>query len=179
MRKIVNKWESSKKLEALSKVDIKLCSIFSSNGHGRQDESYLRWSCIPHCKCICLLLKVWTSFRYCIRWLIEDLAKSWRCEIGVFRVLQLLVRFVCVCAALLADFHGNMYNSMMTPSKGNIFRVTGLLCVEFTGDRWIPHTKASDAELWCFLRPALQQTVEQTIDTPVIWDAIALIMTLL
>ena len=26
-----------------------------------------------------------------------------------------------------------------------------LLCGEFTGHRWIPHTKASDAELWCFL----------------------------
>ena len=24
-------------------------------------------------------------------------------------------------------------------------------CGEFTGHRWIPHTKASDAELWCFL----------------------------
>ena len=24
-------------------------------------------------------------------------------------------------------------------------------CGEFTGPRWIPHTKASDAELWCFL----------------------------
>ena len=24
------------------------------------------------------------------------------------------------------------------------------LCVEFTGHRWIPNTKASDAELWCF-----------------------------
>ena len=34
--------------------------------------------------------------------------------------------------------------------KGNIFRVTGLLCGEFTGDRGIPLTKASDAELWCF-----------------------------
>ena len=40
---------------------------------------------------------------------------------------------------------------MMTSSDGNIFRVTGLLCGEFTGHRWIPHTKASDAELWCFL----------------------------
>ena len=30
-------------------------------------------------------------------------------------------------------------------------RVTGHLCVEFTGPRWIPRTKASDAELWCFL----------------------------
>ena len=42
-------------------------------------------------------------------------------------------------------------NDMMTSSNGNIFRVTGHLCGEFTGLRWIPHTKASDAELWCFL----------------------------
>ena len=40
---------------------------------------------------------------------------------------------------------------MMTSSNGNIFRVTGLSCGEFTGHRWIPHTKASDAELWYFL----------------------------
>ena len=37
---------------------------------------------------------------------------------------------------------------MMTSSNGNIFRVTGHLCGEFTGPRWIPHTKASEAELW-------------------------------
>ena len=36
-------------------------------------------------------------------------------------------------------------------SNGNIFRVTGPLCVEFTGQQWIPLTKASDAELSCFL----------------------------
>ena len=40
---------------------------------------------------------------------------------------------------------------MMTSSNGNIFRVIGPLCGEFTGPRWIPHTKASDAELWCLL----------------------------
>ena len=38
----------------------------------------------------------------------------------------------------------------MTSSNGNIFRVTGHLCGEFTDPRWIPRTKASDAELWCF-----------------------------
>ena len=43
---------------------------------------------------------------------------------------------------------------MMTSSNGNIFRVTGALCGEFTGHRWIPHTKASAAELWCFLLSA-------------------------
>ena len=43
----------------------------------------------------------------------------------------------------------------MTSSNGNIVRVTGHLCGEFTGHRWIPRTKASDAELWCFLWSAL------------------------
>ena len=51
-------------------------------------------------------------------------------------------------------------DTMMTSSNGNIFRVTGHLCGEFTGPRWIPHTKASDAELWCLLWSAPEQTVE-------------------
>ena len=34
-------------------------------------------------------------------------------------------------------------------SNGHIFRVTDPLCGESTGHWWIPHTKASDAELWC------------------------------
>ena len=41
--------------------------------------------------------------------------------------------------------------SMMTSSKGYISRVTGPLCGEFAGHRWITRTKTSDAELWCFL----------------------------
>ena len=66
----------------------------------------------------------------------------------------------------------------MTPSNGNIFRVTGPLCGEFTGDRWIPLTKASDAELWCFFDLRLnKRLIKQS--TPVIWDAIALIITYL
>ena len=40
---------------------------------------------------------------------------------------------------------------MMMSSNRNIFHVTGHLCGEFTGPRWIPRTKASDAELWRFL----------------------------
>ena len=36
------------------------------------------------------------------------------------------------------------YFRMMTTSNGNIFRVTGPLCGEFTGHRWIPRTKASE-----------------------------------
>ena len=65
---------------------------------------------------------------------------------------------------------------MMTSSNGYIFRVTGPVGGVSTGHRWIPLTKASDAELWCFLWSAPEQTIEQTIETPVTWDAIAHIM---
>ena len=41
--------------------------------------------------------------------------------------------------------------TMVTSSNGNIFHVTGPLWGESIGQRWIPLTKASDAELWCFL----------------------------
>ena len=44
-----------------------------------------------------------------------------------------------------ADTIFMMDGLMMTPSNGNIFRVIGHLCGEFTGPRWIPRTKASDA----------------------------------
>ena len=40
---------------------------------------------------------------------------------------------------------------MITSSNGNIFRVTGPLCGEFIGHRWIPLTKAIGAELRYFL----------------------------
>ena len=48
----------------------------------------------------------------------------------------------------------NFKSNTMRSSKGNTFRVTGHLCREFTGPRWIPRTKASDAKLWCFLSSA-------------------------
>ena len=70
----------------------------------------------------------------------------------------------------------NMHSFMMTSSNGNIFRVTGPLCGEFTRHRRFPLTKASDAELWYCLWSAPEQTVGQTIETPVLWDAIVLIM---
>ena len=59
----------------------------------------------------------------------------------------------------------------------NIFCVTGPLWGESTGHRWIPLTKANDAELWCLIWSAPEQTDKQTIETSVIWDVIALIMT--
>ena len=66
---------------------------------------------------------------------------------------------------------------MITSTNGNISRVTVPLWGESTDHRWIPLKKASDAELWCFLSSTPEQTVEQTIETPVIWDAFVLIMT--
>ena len=66
---------------------------------------------------------------------------------------------------------------MMTSSNGNIFHVTGSLCGEFTGHRWIPLTTVSDAKLWCFLWSAPAQTVWVNHRTPVIWNAISLILT--
>ena len=35
----------------------------------------------------------------------------------------------------------SIHQDMMTSSNGNMFRVTGPLCGEFTGHRWIPLTK--------------------------------------
>ena len=61
---------------------------------------------------------------------------------------------------LCSMFVINLLHNMMMSSNGNIFRVTGPLWEEFTGHRWIPLTKASDAELWCFLWSKPEQTVE-------------------
>ena len=67
---------------------------------------------------------------------------------------------------------------MITSCNGSISCVIGPLWGESIGHRWTPYTKAIDAELWCFLWSAPEQTTEQTIYTPLIWDAIALIMTI-
>ena len=45
--------------------------------------------------------------------------------------------------------------NMMTSSNGNIFRVTGPLCGEFTGRRWIPNTQrpvTRSFDVFCDLR---------------------------
>ena len=54
----------------------------------------------------------------------------------------------------------SFHKAMMPSSNGNIFRDTGHLCGEFTGHRWIPLTKANEAELWCFLWSAPEWKVE-------------------
>ena len=50
---------------------------------------------------------------------------------------------------------------MMTSSNGNIFRITVPLWGEFTGHRWIPLIKASNAELDVFLNLRLNKLVSK------------------
>ena len=69
------------------------------------------------------------------------------------------------------------WKSMMVSLNGNIFHIIGPLWGESTSDQWIPLTKASDEGLRCFLWSTPKQTVEKTIERPVISDAIELIMT--
>ena len=109
---------------------------------------------------------------------IGNMILSHRLGLGHERVVcavWFIVSFECIATA--ASGWGISSSVMMTSSIGNIFHVTVLLCGEFTGHRWIPNTKARDAELWSFLWLAPEQTVEQTMETLVAWDAIALIMT--
>ena len=63
---------------------------------------------------------------------------------------QLLnINFMTMCACL------------MKSSKGNIFHVTGPLCRQCTGHWWIPFTKPSDAELWCFFDLCLNKQMSK------------------
>ena len=84
---------------------------------------------------------------------------------------------ICYRTMYWKPSHVHAHISWWRHQNGNIFRVIGPLCGEFTGHRWITLIKTSDAELWCFFyRSMPEQTVEYTIETPVIWDAIALII---
>ena len=83
-------------------------------------------------------------------------------------MLFILMAWVSLCTS---------QSRMMTSSNGRIFRVTGLLCGEFTGSPVNSPRKGQWRGVWCFLWSAPEPTMEQTMETPVIWDAIALIMT--
>ena len=89
-------------------------------------------------------------------------------------IWQLCVRFICpivlkicikhggITAVLCAKFQNEQQSNKLWLNvtsrdfhddviKWKHFRVTGHLCGEFTGPRWIPRRKASGAELLCFL----------------------------
>ena len=71
----------------------------------------------------------------------------WFCIIHGY--LDGLILRILFCWSAFKQLHRG--HTIMTSSNGNIFHVTGHLCGEFTGHWWIPSTKASDVELWCFL----------------------------
>ena len=57
-----------------------------------------------------------------------------------------------------------IFSALLALCQGKLF------VRESIGHWWIPVTKASDAELWCFLCEP-EQAVEQTVEMLVIWDA--------
>ena len=59
---------------------------------------------------------------------------------------------------------GEFDSIVTTSSNGNVFRVTDPLWGESTGDMWISLTNAGDAELWCFLGSAPEQTLDNRDD---------------
>ena len=89
------------------------------------------------------LINVPSSILWTYATLIETFwLESFEENIGEFRYSNATTRLF-VCSQPLA---------MMTSCDGNIIRVTGLLCGEFTGHHWIPRTKASDALMLLFYR---------------------------
>ena len=55
----------------------------------------------------------------------------------------------------------NERSLMTTPSNGNIFRVTGPLCGEFTGDRWIPSQRSVTRSFDAFFDPRLNKRLSK------------------
>ena len=75
------------------------------------------------------------------------------------RLRTIITRWLCLagpmmtnhmnCSSLCSDVVGHR----LSGCSNYIFIIDltpGFSGGEFTGHRWIPHTKASDAELWCF-----------------------------
>ena len=110
--------------------------------------------------CACILL-----FVYCFQYVPITVGNifAWHCILQI--TIKLIRSFFNEKSQFLRSIHatvtqrhkarasskGQHFHFMMTSSNGNIFRVTGRMWGEFTGHRWIPLTKASDAKLCCFL----------------------------
>ena len=70
--------------------------------------------------------------------------------IYIYIYIHMYIIYMCVCVCIHVCDKAHITFFMMTSSHGNIFHVIGHLSGEFTGSRWIPRTKASDAELLVF-----------------------------
>ena len=92
-----------------------------------------------------------TTMEYC--WYdIKQHASVWRFQVAARGLLGTKTNFKQLCRQRGPQ-------NMITSTNGNIFHITGPLWGESTGHRWIPLTKASDAEIRCFLWSASEHTV--------------------
>ena len=151
------------------------CRLYSANMNLIRDMS-LRitfMKLLPHFPGAKELRFTWNGSQNCT-WFVEWCFFSWKnslTEQEIFPFNDYISESAWLRLGALSNSSHNRLLGLATMMSwsGNIFPITGPLC----GDS--PY-KASDTKLWCFLWSAPEQTVEQTIEMPVIWDAIVLIM---
>ena len=111
-------------------------------------------------KCALLLHKMWQAFRWLafsgVIWqhttLVQVISVAWWHQAITWTNVEL--SSVKSCGVHLRTI-------MITSSNGNFFCITGLLCGEFTGHWWIPLTKVSCAEFWCFFYLRLKKRLSK------------------
>ena len=99
-----------------------------------------QYECHDSITMILWLISVWQSLVWMLNFIV------------FMRLFHELVRHLSLHIFLFWITYND--KTMMTAWNENIFCITGPLCGEFTIHRWIPLTKASDTELWCFLLSA-------------------------
>ena len=117
------------------------------------NEDWIHWHiyAYPGLNVLTLYMFIFRKHQYVFAFHIEGLVQD--CSNYSALAMELLQSSAKPSISLLHSElpQDRRYSHMITSSNGIIFRVTGHLCGEFTGPRWIPRTKASDADLWCFL----------------------------
>ena len=164
---------------AISKTILKIAFLKSYQQFPRTDASMINNEVYIKDKLICDYISLWQeSMKLNCEWLDNrkiletSCTKQWVLTLGRFtKSLDKIHMQVNTMNWSLLPF-AKKTQSHDDVIKLNHFRVTGPLWGESTGHRWIPRTIASDADLWCFLWSAPEQTVKQTIKTLVILDAI-------
>ena len=136
------------------------------------DADFLLTGILLRAMCVCVSSLVWYWFQHD-----SPLNETYRISVVYHisneNVCGKFFNFLLTDSVAIFNVSEPISYFMMTSSNVNIFGVTGHLCAESTGHRWIPFTKASDTDLRCFFL----STFEQTNKTLVIWDTIVLIMT--
>ena len=129
----------------LSCINPSICSFYNLV----TDQSIFYFT-FNRCQQLYTLPTNWQNFFYHwlpLVWVIKRYQpyKIFRTESSVDSANRFFISGVKACCMVKRS------HPMMTSSNGNIFHVTGHLCGEFTGHGWIPCTKATDVELWCFI----------------------------